>query len=192
MLTTVSCVSSSVSHTKLLESRGTEQSEPTQLSEHTHTPRDWQKQIQMVSSSVCFKFHIYFIWATNADVNISFKKVSSYYITSPSSFWYPTILRAHRSVAVWATITLWTLTDPSLTMGTTWTYWGPSFFLIRAVVTLPHPKWSVEALRFIWWDVGLKVDRDHTWSRKTTCSLSFNILHPIHTEGSIYIQYCLV
>lgn len=43
-LTTVSCVSSSVSQTKLLESRGTEQSEPTQLSEHIHTPRDYHKQ----------------------------------------------------------------------------------------------------------------------------------------------------
>lgn len=138
-------------------------------------------------------FQIPHILLFESDVNISFrKKVSSYYITSPSSLCYPTILRAHGSVAVWATITLWTLTDPSLTMGTTWTYWGPSFFLIRAVVTLPHPKWSVEALGFIWRDVGLKVDRDHAWSRKTTCSLGFNTLHTIDTEGSIYIQYCLV
>lgn len=38
--TTVICVSSSVSQTRLLESRGTEQSDPAQLSEHTHTPRD--------------------------------------------------------------------------------------------------------------------------------------------------------
>lgn len=40
VLTTVICVSSKVSHTKLLKSRGIEQSDPTQLSEHTHTPRD--------------------------------------------------------------------------------------------------------------------------------------------------------
>lgn len=38
--TTVSCVSSSVSQTRLLESRGMEQSEPAQLCEQTHTPRD--------------------------------------------------------------------------------------------------------------------------------------------------------
>lgn len=115
------------------------------------------------------------------------KKVSSYCITSPSSLCYPTILRAYRSVAVWATITLWTLTYPSLTMGTIWTYWGPSFFLIRTVMTLPHPKWSVEALRFVWWDVGLKVDRDHAWSRKTTCTLGFKILHTLYTLTILFI-----
>lgn len=41
--TIVSCVSKSVSQIKLLASRGTEQSEPAQLSEHTHTPRDYEK-----------------------------------------------------------------------------------------------------------------------------------------------------
>lgn len=53
--TTVSCVSSSVSQTRLLESRGTEQSEPAQLSEHTHTPRDWHKWNMLFSNLwICY------------------------------------------------------------------------------------------------------------------------------------------
>lgn len=43
-ITTVKCVSSRVSQIRALASRGTEQSEPTQLSEHTHMPRDYNKE----------------------------------------------------------------------------------------------------------------------------------------------------
>ena len=39
----MSCVSSRVSHTRLLGSRGAEQSDPAQFSEHTHTPDGWER-----------------------------------------------------------------------------------------------------------------------------------------------------
>lgn len=61
--TTVSCVSSSVSQTRLLESRGREQSEPAQVSEHTHTPRDWHKQNMLVRKICSFLFGV-ISWTT--------------------------------------------------------------------------------------------------------------------------------
>lgn len=88
---------------------------------------------------------------------------SSYYITSPSSFCYSTVLRAYWPVAVGSTISLRALTEAPLALGPTWTSRWPIFSLIRALVTSPHPERCVEALRFVWGDIGLKVDRDHTW-----------------------------